>query len=74
MTIICMHCKQGRQGHRGTATRSRVVETRPVRGDTWVRGRREATTTVQRVRECIKCRFRWRTRETVVPIRRKVKQ
>ncbi len=71
MTIICMHCKGARQGLRGTLVRSRVVETRTIKSDTWVRGRREATMTVQRTRECLKCRWRWRTREAIVSTRKR---
>lgn len=70
MTIICMHCK--RPAYRGyDAPRSKVVETRVVTGETRVRGRRELSRTVQRVRECPKCRFRWRTIEIYLSPRKR---
>lgn len=71
MTIICMHCKPcikyrpPRDAPR--APRSRVVETRVASGETRVRGKRESTLTVRRIRQCPQCKFRWHTVETVVP-------
>lgn len=72
MTVICMHCK--RPAYRGfDAPRSVVKETRIVTGETRVRGKRELARTVQRLRQCPKCRFRWRTIEVCLPVRRRVK-
>lgn len=77
MTIICLHCKVRGPGRprAGTAGgRSRVVESRAVLSRTMLRGRREATRTMLRIRECLKCRYRWRTYEvTIMPKRSKSK-
>ncbi len=70
MTIICPHCKPD---YGAGAGRSRVVETRTVIARTRLRGPRRATRTVQRIRECLACCYRWRTREVTMPNRRKCK-
>lgn len=75
MTTQCPHCRVPWQGKKGLyGGRSRVVETRTVRARTALRqGKRELTHTVQRLRECLKCRFRWKTREIAIMPARSVK-
>lgn len=70
MTAICMHCK--RPSYRGIdAPRSVVVETRMVPGETRVRGKREVTRSIQRIRQCPRCQFRWRTIEVHLSSRKR---
>jgi hypothetical protein len=69
VSIICLHCKvrgagRPRKGVAGGA--SRVVESRKVIARTRLRGRREVTRTIQRIRQCKKCRYRWKTIEVTV--------
>jgi hypothetical protein len=71
MTIQCPHCRviwRGKPGMHGG--RSRVVETRTVSARTTTTVRNVRTMTVQRLRECLTCRWRWRTREVMVPIKK----
>lgn len=60
MTVVCDHCGHG----------SSVVETRTVlvRGSGVSTAARRRTRTVCRLRQCKRCRFRWKTME--VPVRR----
>lgn len=76
MTIQCVYCKVTWRGKPGMyGGRSKVVETRivasrrlePVRAKEGFVSKRRATRTVRRVRECLTCRFRWKTIE--VPLR-----
>ena len=68
MTIQCVHCKitwRGKKGMHGG--RSRVVETRVVAARTQTSRRvRKVVRTVQRIRECLTCRYRWKTREIAI--------
>lgn len=76
MTIICLHCKvrgPGRPQSGVAGGKSRVVETRRVLARTRLRGRREVTRTLQRIRECLKCRYRWKTIEVTIAPKRRLK-
>jgi hypothetical protein len=73
MGVICLHCKvrgPGRPRSGVAGGKSKVVETRRVKAKTRVRGRVEVTRTIMRIRQCLTCRWRWRTVETTIVPRR----
>jgi hypothetical protein len=61
--IICPLCKRKRQYKVHNEGKSRVVETRDKTCRSVFRGKVMRSRTVTRVRECTKCRYRWKTVE-----------
>ncbi len=70
MSTLCPLCNP-KVGRRTPGQgRSRVVETRRKNCRVTFQGTSRRNTTVTRVRECLKCRFRWKTMEVMVFSRR----
>lgn len=74
MSIICLHCKtrgHGRPAKGTSGGESRVLATRKCIARTMMRGSREVTRSVRRVRQCKDCRYTWSTIEVTIVNRRK---
>lgn len=74
MSVICLHCKTrgpGRPAKGTTGGESRVLATRRVIARTMMRGVREITRSVRRIRKCKDCGYLWRTIEVTIVNRRK---
>ncbi len=72
MTILCIMCRPVRKragrperGYAPLSGESKVVQTKRIRALFKIRGKNYTTDTIARVRECKKCRYRWKTREIV---------
>lgn len=72
MTIICMYCKPAKPGPKPAQLgRSRVVITRQKECRVLLGSRKRTqrrALTIVRTRECLKCRFRWKTYELPYPV------
>lgn len=71
MSILCLFCKGNSRKRLG---KSRVVETRTVSSHAKHKGRTVRTFTKERVRQCLTCRWRWKTIEYVEAAKRGKKQ
>lgn len=67
MCNLCPICKGSKRGPRSPRLgRSKVVETRRKPCHITFRGKALRNVTITRMRECLKCRFRWKTMEILV--------
>lgn len=67
MSTICPLCKGSKPGPRPPGLgKSKVVETRRKACHVTLRGKVQRNATLVRLRQCLKCRYRWKTMEVIV--------
>ena len=67
MAALCTMCKGSKPGKRPPGLgKSKVVETRRKPCHVTLRGKTARNTTLVRIRQCLKCRHRWKTMEVIV--------
>ena len=73
MSAFCALCRGSVKGGRRPRDlgKSKVVESRRKPCHITLRGKVQRNTTIVRIRQCLKCRYRWKTMEVVVYEKRK---
>lgn len=71
MTILCPHCKQNSKDSDAGASRVMATRRQSVRLHLGSAHKRVRTYTNIRLRQCLTCRWRWKTAEiTLIPVKK----
>jgi len=66
MTVVCPMCTRSKGGPRAPDLgKSKVVLTRSKQSDVTLKGKRQRANTFVRTRQCLQCRYKWKTVEVL---------